>query len=167
MRILITTGVVILLTGAVFGIFWSGSQGFGAHQAVEFFPYDEEVALDTGETIRSSGVTVLVNHFEAAPTDQDMANLMQAAYRMYPKQCSGYNWEIAVRRPNPDGSEEKYSYSASIYEIGGPGSWIEIGYWTNEHYVITESHESNWEEIDRIARGNGIFKLLEKGDSDL
>ncbi|MCX6645254.1 MAG: hypothetical protein NTY09_02685, partial [bacterium] len=131
MRFAIITGLVILSIAAVVGITWAGSRDFGARQAVEFFPYDDEVTLENGQVIRASGVTVLVNEYEAASTDQDMANLMQAAYKMYPTNCSGYNWEVAVRRPNPDGGEEKYSYSVSYYEIGGPGSWIEIGYWTD------------------------------------
>jgi hypothetical protein len=159
MRIAIVTGLIILSIGAIFAIMWVSENGFGARQAVEFFPYDDQVTLENGETIRASGVTVLVNDYLVAPNDQDMANLMQAAYRMYPDNCTGNNWEIAVRRPNPDGGEEKYSYSFSTYEIGGPGSWIEIGYWTDDHYVVRQSYEANWQGIGKIAQGQGHFGI--------
>lgn len=159
MRFAIVTGLVILLICAVFAITWAGSNDFGTRQAVEFFPYDDEITLDNGEVIRSSGVMVRVNEYMAASTDQEMANLMQAAFEMYPDECSGYNWEVAVRRPNPDGGEEKYSYSVSYYEIGGPGTWIEIGYWIDDHYVIRESYESDWRVIDEIAQGHAFFRI--------
>ena len=159
MRIAVAAGLAVLLIVAVFAITWAGSNDFGTRQAVEFFPYDDELTLDSGETIRASGVMVLVNDYLAAPTDQDMANLMQAAYEMYPDECSGINWEIAVRRPDANGREEKYSYSVSAYEIGGPGSWIEIGYWTGDNYVVRQSYEAAWVGIDEIAHGEAQFRI--------
>jgi hypothetical protein len=159
MRFAIITLLIVLLVGAVVAITWAGTKDFGTRQAVEFFPYDDQVTLETGEVIRASGVTVLVNEYEAASNDQDMANLMQAACRMYPEECSGNNWEVSVRRPNPDGGEEKYSYSVSNYEIGGPGSWIEIGYWAGDNYVVRESYRADWNGIGEIARGKALFNI--------
>ena len=159
MRAVIITLISLIVVAAVFGIFWTGSQGFGMRQAVEFFPYDDEFELDDETIIRSSGVVVLINEYEAAPSDQEMATLMVSAFRMYPEECSGENWEIAVRRPNPDGGEEKYSFSYSIYEISGPGSRIEYGCWEGSHYVVIESYPADWPEIDSIAQGNGTFHV--------
>jgi hypothetical protein len=160
MRAVLGIAIVLLVIGAVFGIYWSGSLGFGMRQAVEFFPYDEETTLDSGATIRSSGVMVLVNRWEAAQTDQDMANLMLSAEKMYPSECSGNNWEVAIRRPNPSGGEEKYSFYFSIYETGGAGSWIEYGKWVNDQYAVIKSYRADWLEIAQIATGQAFFQIV-------
>jgi hypothetical protein len=155
MALIAAAGVVIL--AAVAGIMWVAGSGLGMRQAVEFFPYDEEVALDDGRTIRSSGVIVVINDREAFPDDRAMANLMLVAHEMYPRECSGENWEVAVRRPLPNGDEEKYSFYSSIYEVGEPGSWIELGRWTNGGYEVISSYAAEWGEIRLIARAEALF----------
>ncbi len=159
MRFLYSTIAVLILIGAVFGILWAGQHDFGQRQSMEFFPYEDEITLDDGTTLRSSGVMVRVNHWEAAQNDQAMATLMIAANNMYPEECSGENYEIAVRRPNPDGGEEKYSFTFSIYENDGAGSWIEYGRWVNDRYVVMESYNAEWIEIINIAQGRATFQI--------
>jgi hypothetical protein len=157
MKYVYGTFLALILAGATFGIFWSASRDFGTQQAVEFFPYISEIEIDDSRTIRSSGVVVRINEFEAAPDDRSMATFMTSAKRMYPDECTGENWEIAVRRPNPDGGEEKYSYSWSVYETEGPGSWVEYGKWVDDLYVVIESYPADWSEITSIAHGDGAF----------
>jgi len=157
MRYVYGTLLVLVLTGATFAIFWSASHDFGTRQAVEFFPYVSEIELDESHAIRSSGVVVRINEYEAAPDDRTMAMYMTSAKEMYPDECSGENWEVVVRRPNPDGGEEKYSYSYSIYETGGPGSWVEYGRWEDDMYVVIDSYPADWNEIADIAHGDGVF----------
>ena len=166
MKIVYGILVAVLLIGAVSGIFWSGMHDFGQRQSVEFFPYSDEIELDDGTVLRSSGVMIRVNVYESAPTDQVMATLMVAAKKLYPDECSGENFEIAVRRPNPDGGEEKYSYSFSIYEVEGPASWIEYGSWKDDLYVVREAYKADWSEIDNIAHGISTFQIrIENADS--
>ncbi len=159
MKYVYGTLLALILAGATFGIFWSASRDFGTRQAVEFFPYISEIELDDSHTIRSSGVVVRINEYEAAPDDRSMAMYMTSAKRMYPDECSGENWEVAVRRPNPDGGEEKYSYSWSVYETEGPGSRVEYGRWENDLYVVIESYPADWSEITNIAHGDGAFLI--------
>jgi hypothetical protein len=147
----------ILVIGSVFGIVWAGANGFGMRQAVEFFPYDDQVQLDDGRAIRSSGVVVRLNHREIAPTDGEVARLMLSAHDMYPDECSGANWEIAVRRPRREGGEEMYRFYFSIYETE-PGSWIEVGRWEGDRYIVVESRPSDWPEITRISHGEASFQ---------
>jgi len=153
MRGLVIAGTVLLVTAAVAGILWAGSHGFGMRQAIEFFPKDERIELDDGTIIRSSGVVVRINDPAACPDDRSMASLMLAAREMYPTECSGENWEVAVRRPLPGAGEEKYSCHSSIYDSGGPGPWIEYGRWTDDGYVVLESYQADWSEIGLIAMG--------------
>ncbi len=159
MRPLVITAVVIVLIASVFGIVWAGANGFGTRQAVEFFPYDEQIDLGDGRTIRSSGVVVRLNQWEVAPTDQELAGLMVATRRMYPIECSGENWEIAIRRPSPDGWEEKYSYMFSIYETGEPTSRIEYGRWVDDQYVVEQSYRAEWSAIAEISNGTEVFQV--------
>lgn len=154
MRALPVAGIVVLVTAAIAGILWAGSRGFGMRQAIEFFPYDRQIELDDGTVIRSSGVVVRVNDHEAVPDDRAMAGLMLAAREMYPDECSGENWEVAVRRPLPGIGEEKYSCHSSIYDSAGPGPWIEYGRWVDDTYVVLDSYQAQWSEIGMIATGD-------------
>ena len=147
MRATVIIAVVIVLTLAVFGIFWAGAYDFGMRQAVEFFPYINEIELE-GATIRSSGVVVRVNDRAAASTDREVAILMRTAREMYPDECSGENWEVALRRPGDDGMEERFSFQFTVLtEDGEPRTTLEVGHYTNGHYVIDSSREATWEEI--------------------
>ena len=169
MKYLVGISVAILIILSVFGILWSAKEGFGQRQSVEFFPYDDEVTLDDGRVIRSSGVVIRVDYYESARSDQEMANLMVAARRMYPEECSGDNYEIAVRRPGPGGAEEKYSYSFSVYDAIGTLEYpdnqgiqrgrIEYGRWIEDQYTVIESYGADWDEIDKIARGQASFQV--------
>jgi len=160
MRSLYVIVGVLVLIAAAFGIFWAAGHDFGTLQSAEFFPYDYQFVSETGETIRSSGAVVRVNYLEAASTDRAMANFMVAAQKMYPAECSGDNWEIAVRRPTPDGSEEKYSFSHYLPEGSTvPDERIEYGCWTNDMYVVKKSYEADWSEIARIAQGKAAFQI--------
>ena len=158
--------VVVVLIGATLGIMWSAGHGFGMQQAIEFFPYDDHVKLDDGRTIRSSGVLVRVNERESVLSDRQMAALMVSTMQMYPVQCSGENWEIGIRRPLPRGGEERYSFYTSIYETGGPGSWIEYGRWINGEYTVIDSYRTEWKEVAAIAGGEQVgfrIKVQEAG----
>jgi len=169
MKYIVSILVGILLIGAVFGILWSASNDFGQRQAVEFFPYSDEITLDDGSVIRSSGVTIKVNHLQSVSSDQEMAALMVAAMGMYPDECSGENYEVAVRRPGPDGAEEKYSYTFSVYDTLGTltlnsnspvaASRIEYGRWIDDHYTVLETYDAEWSEIARIASGQSNFQI--------
>ena len=145
--------VALALVPTAFVILWAASLDFGMRQSVEFFPYDDLIPLDDGTTVRSSGVVANVNMRDAFPNDRAMAALMVTVKRLFPTECSGDNWEIAVRRPLPDGTEEKYSFYKSAYEVGGPGSWIEYGRWTAGVYTVIDSYSAQWDEVDKIAQG--------------
>jgi hypothetical protein len=152
---------VILLIASALGISWVAARGFGMRQSIEFFPYSDQVKADNGQNITSSGVVVRVNEREAYPTDHDMAALMVSVRQMYPSECSSDNWEISIRRPLPDGEEEKYSFYSDKYDIGGPGSWIEYGRWTDGGvYTVLDSYPSTWDEVGRVADGRQeAFKI--------
>jgi hypothetical protein len=152
-RVFVNVLTAIALALAASAIFWAAGRDFGMREASEFYPYDQTVKTDTGRTVRSSGVVVLINEREAFSTDREIAALMMSAKEMYPTDCSGPNWEIAIRRPLPDGGEEKYSFYSSIYEIGGPGSWIEYGRWTDGVYTVIYSYPADWDEVVQIADG--------------
>jgi hypothetical protein len=152
-RPLLIALLVVVLIVCTFGFAWLASRGFGMRQAIEFFPYSDQVKADDGTIIRSSGVVVLVNERGAMPSDQDIAGLMVSVKQMYPKECSGENWEIDVRRPLPNGEEERYSFYSSNYETGGPGSWIEYGRWTNDVYTVLDNYRAGWDEVAKIAEG--------------
>jgi len=145
--------VALALVPTAFLILWAASLDFGMRQSVEFFPYDDTIPLDDGTTIRSSGVVVVVNKRDAFPNDRAMAALMMTVKQLYSSECSGDNWEIAIRRPLPDRGEEKYSFYTSAYEVGGPGTWIEYGRWTDGVYTVIDSYSTQWEEVDKIAQG--------------
>jgi hypothetical protein len=150
--LLIALSALVLIVGT-FGFLWLSSRGFGMRQAIEFFPYNDQVKADDGTIIRSSGVVVRVNERGALPSDRDMAGLMITVKQMYPNECSGDNWEIDVRRPLPNGEEERYSFYSAKYETGGPGSWIEYGRWTNDVYTVLDNNKAGWDEVARIAQG--------------
>ena len=154
---------ITVLIACAFGIAWVGSRGYGMRQAMEFFPYSDQIKADDGRVIRSSGVVVRVNQRGALPSDHDMAALMVTVMQMYPSECSGDNWEIAVRRPLPDGGEERYSFYSARYETGGPGSWIEYGRWTNGTYTVLDSYRATWDEVARIADGRQQGFRIEAG----
>ncbi|MFH1676547.1 MAG: hypothetical protein ABIC40_05935 [bacterium] len=150
---LLRTGLVVMVTLAVFGIFWAAGKDFGMRQAIEFLPYSSDFKLDNGTSARSGGVTVEVNEYGAAPDERAVAVLMLEAYKLYPKECSADNWEIAVRRKMQNGGDEKFSFYSYTYETGGPGSRIEYGYWTDEGYVVGYSYSAGLERIKDIAGG--------------
>jgi len=163
--------VAVLLFLVLAGLYWASSKDYGLRQAVEFMPYDEVVTLDDGSRIFSSGVVIRLNERGAAPTDREMASLMLSAMEMYPYECSGDNWEVAVRRPVGDGSEEKYSYYYSVYDmtysdISSPVSMIEYGRWEGQQYVVINSYDARWDEIAGIADGREHFIVNAEIDSD-
>jgi hypothetical protein len=148
MRVTAIIAVAIVLTLAVFGIFWAGAYDFGMRQAVEFFPYVNQIELE-GQTIRSSGVVVRVNDRAAASTDRDVAILMRTAREMYPDECSGENWEVAVRRPGIDGTEERFSFRFTVLTPDGePQTTLEVGHYLGGHYVIDSSRPAGWEDVE-------------------
>lgn len=148
MRGTIIIAVAVLLTATVFGIFWAGAHDFGMRQAVEFFPYINEIELE-GETIRSSGVVVRVNDRGAASTYGEVAILMRTAREMYPDECSGENWEVALRRPGDGGTEERFSFQFTVLtDDGEPETTLEVGHYTDGHYVIDSRTETSWEELE-------------------
>jgi hypothetical protein len=154
-RFIVIPLVVVAMIGAALAILWSADRGFGMQQAIEFFPYDDQVKQDDGSVIRSSGVLVRVNEREAVGSDRQIAALMVSTRQMYPTQCSGDNWEIGIRRPLPGagGGEERYSFYHSIYEQGGAGSWIEYGRWIDGEYTVIDSYRAEWTEVAKVAGG--------------
>jgi len=148
------SGLVVSVFLAALGILWVAGKDFGMRQAVEFLPYSSNFTLDNGTVASSGGVTIEVNEYGAAPDERAIAVLMIEAYKLYPKECSTDNWEIAVRRKMENGSEEKFSFYSYTYETGGPGSRIEYGYWTDEGYVVKYSYAATWERIAEIADGS-------------